>query len=135
MNKKGFTLLELLAVIVILAIIAVITVPKIAGMIETSKQGGAMDSFYGALRSAELGYTKQLQSKKDLKGETCDISTHVGNKVTCTNGTVASFSGKVPSSGVISLDDSGSATGANLMINGYKCSGTVNTQNPCIKAN
>ena len=57
MKKKGFTLIELLAVIVILAIIAVITVPKIADMITSSRQGGAEGSFYGTLKAAELGYT------------------------------------------------------------------------------
>jgi type IV pilus assembly protein PilA len=37
-NKKGFTLVELLAVIVILAIILAIAVPSISGMINNSKK-------------------------------------------------------------------------------------------------
>jgi type IV pilus assembly protein PilA len=37
-NKKGFTLVELLAVIVILAIILAIAVPSISGMITNSKK-------------------------------------------------------------------------------------------------
>jgi prepilin-type N-terminal cleavage/methylation domain-containing protein len=37
-NKKGFTLVELLAVIVILAIILAIAVPGISSMIESSKE-------------------------------------------------------------------------------------------------
>ena len=39
MKKKGFTLVELLAVIVILAIILVIAVPKIMDTIENAKLG------------------------------------------------------------------------------------------------
>ena len=37
MNKKGFTLVELLAVITILAVIALITTPIIFGVIEDSR--------------------------------------------------------------------------------------------------
>ena len=36
-NKKGFTLVELLAVIVILAVILVIAIPRILDVIDSSK--------------------------------------------------------------------------------------------------
>lgn len=39
MKNRGFTLLELLAVIVILAIIALIATPLILNVIEKSKEG------------------------------------------------------------------------------------------------
>ena len=38
MNKKGFTLVELLAVIVILAIILAIAVPRITGILNSAKR-------------------------------------------------------------------------------------------------
>jgi len=38
MNKKGFTLTELLTVIVILAIIALIAIPIVLGVIESSRE-------------------------------------------------------------------------------------------------
>ena len=37
-TKKGFTLLELLAVIVILSILVVLAVPKVTDILRTSKQ-------------------------------------------------------------------------------------------------
>jgi type IV pilus assembly protein PilA len=43
-NKKGFTLVELLAVIVILAIILAIAVPSISGMISNAKKSAFEDS-------------------------------------------------------------------------------------------
>ena len=133
MKKKGFTLIELLAVIVILAIIAVITVPKIADMISSSRMGGAEDSFYGTLKAAELGYTKALQSKADLKGDTCDLSKASGDKITCTNGTILSFTGKVPEKGTLIIDSTGSTIAKEITLNGYKCYGDLSTKNPCVK--
>ena len=38
-KKKGFTLVELLAVIVILAVILIIAMPKISDVIKNSKSG------------------------------------------------------------------------------------------------
>ena len=38
MNEKGFTLVELLAVIIILGVLAIITVPMIMGNVEESKK-------------------------------------------------------------------------------------------------
>ena len=132
-NKKGFTLIELLAVIVILAIIAVITVPKIAYMITSSRQGGAEDSFYGTLKAAELGYTKALQSNTELKNDECDLSKSSGNSVTCTHGTKITFTGKLPEAGKIVIADDGTVATTGLTLNGYKCSGTLSTNNPCKK--
>lgn len=53
MKKKGFTLVELLAVIVILAIIAVIATPIILGVIEKSKKGAAKNSAQGYIEAVE----------------------------------------------------------------------------------
>ena len=133
--RKGFTLIELLAVIVILAIIAVITVLKIADMISSSRMGGAEDSFYGTLKAAELGYTKALQSKTDLKGDTCDLSKASGDKVTCTNGTVISFTGKVPEKGNLIISAGGTVSAKDITLNGYKCYGDLNSKSPCVKEN
>jgi len=55
MNKKGFTLVELLAVIVILAIIALIATPVILNVIEKSKKGAAKNS--------ALGYTEAVEKQ------------------------------------------------------------------------
>ena len=52
MRNKGFTLVELLAVIVILGLIAVITVPKINEQIESSK--------IKAVKSSALSYKKTI---------------------------------------------------------------------------
>ena len=53
MKKKGFTLVELLAVIVILAVIALIATPTILGVIEKSRKGAANSSALGYIDALE----------------------------------------------------------------------------------
>ena len=67
MKKKGFTLVELLAVIVILAIIALIATPMILNVIENAKKG--------ASKSSALGYIDAIEKsilEEELKGNIID---------------------------------------------------------------
>ena len=57
--KMGFTLVELLAVIVILAIILVIAVPQILNTIESSRLSSIKDSAILIASSAEQDYMAQ----------------------------------------------------------------------------
>lgn len=52
-KKSAFTLIELLAIIILLSIIAVITVPIILNAINNSRKKSAMDSAYGYVRAIE----------------------------------------------------------------------------------
>lgn len=54
MKQKGFTLLELLAVIVILSVVALITVPLIMNNIEEAKKGDYEESVRGAIATASM---------------------------------------------------------------------------------
>ena len=44
MNKKGFTLIEIIAVIIILGILAFIAIPQVMNAIENSEKNGAIVS-------------------------------------------------------------------------------------------
>lgn len=61
MRKKGFTLVELLAVIVILAIVALISTPIILGVIETSRKRAFEDSGYGIVEAIKNYYIEDMQ--------------------------------------------------------------------------
>jgi len=58
-KKKGFTLVELLAIIIILGIIAVIAVPKIKHITETAKKEAFINSAYGIIKAGNLYYSRQ----------------------------------------------------------------------------
>lgn len=51
MNKKGFTLIEILAIVVLLCIIATITTSSIANLIQNAKKEAFKDSVYAAINS------------------------------------------------------------------------------------
>lgn len=59
-NKKGFTIIELLAVIAIIAILAVVTVPTVLDVITKSRKGTAQNSAYGLLNAAKNYYASEM---------------------------------------------------------------------------
>ena len=66
-KKKGFTLVELLAVIVILAIIALIATPIVLNVINDAKKEAAKDSFYGYMDAIEKAIiTNDVDEEEDF---------------------------------------------------------------------
>ena len=55
-NKKGLTLIELLAVIVVLAILALITIPVISNVIDNVRIKSLQNSAYGLIEASNLYY-------------------------------------------------------------------------------
>jgi type IV pilus assembly protein PilA len=54
MNKKGFTLVELLAVIVILAVILVIAIPNVLSIIDKSRKDSTVSTAKMMVKAAQL---------------------------------------------------------------------------------
>ena len=61
--KKGFTLIEILAVIIVLGVIALITYPTINGVIENSKEKALSETKDGLLKIANLYSTENMLDK------------------------------------------------------------------------
>ena len=64
--KKGFTLVELLAVIAIIAIIATITTPLILNVISTSKEKSFKDSAYSLVFAATNYQAEAQKNNSDV---------------------------------------------------------------------
>ena len=60
LNKKGFTLVELLAVIVILALIMVLTVPTILDQMNSARQSSFLLYAEEMLKNAQTRYQSDL---------------------------------------------------------------------------
>ena len=119
-KKKGFTLVELLAVIVILAVILVIAVPQIMSVIESARKGSIESTAKLIAEGAEREYTNRKILGKDTNIECSDVSSMNSNDYgTC----------------VITFDNAGKAkvsiTGKGKF-EGYTCNGN-STNMECVK--
>lgn len=103
MNKRGFSLVELLAVIVILGVLAVITAPIITGVIEDSRISGFKSSLTGMKKAIETDYSehkfdttrKYRYSNKKLMEITTNTEIEVSGHINGTGKGAISASGTV----------------------------------------
>ena len=124
LNKKGVTLVELLAVVVILGIIAAIAVPTIGGLIERQRQNAAEATYDTIVAAAELYAenentftleTLELEDFIDLKDNTFGYM----NGATLVTLDKDAIWVKVVGSDVTFYSDAGATTAIDLYINGY----------------
>lgn len=86
LNKKGFTLVELLAVIVVLAIIMVLTVPSVLSSMNSARQSSFLLYAGKMLEAAQGKY--QSESLLTTPGECYDLTYLSGNGSTQYSGYV-----------------------------------------------
>ena len=65
MNKKGFTLVELLAVVVVLAVVSIIAIPITINIIENARKGALEDSARGLMDAANNYYATHSKDMDD----------------------------------------------------------------------
>ena len=106
MKEKGFTLVELLAVIVILAVIALIATPMILGVIEKANKSAAIQSANGIMDAAEKYMIESMV-----------LGTNA-SRFDFPNDTKLSYKGKKPESGTLLVDDNGNMS-ITIKVNGY----------------
>ena len=104
MNRKGFTLVELLAVIAIIAIIALITTPIVLNVIQTSKEHAFKDTAHGLVVAAGT-----YQAEKQALNE--DTTLFINYKTSSDEEKgVLKTKGVLPDAGELSIDDNGKVT-------------------------
>ena len=105
-NKKGFTLVELLAVIIILGLISVIIVPRIFNIINDSEKKSyevSVNNLVNALNEIALDKKANL-----IQFDGCSYNFET-NLNTCSD---LRYSGELPTSGSISVDRDGNVNGS-----------------------
>ena len=109
-KNKGFTLVELLAVIVILALIALIATPIILNVINDAKKQAAKDSAYGYMDVVEKYIVSSELEDKSIKERTYSVEE--------LNNMGVSVKGSTPDNGNIEIKE-GAVKNYNLGIDGY----------------
>ena len=112
-KNKGFTLVELLAVIVILALIALIATPIILNVINDAKKQAAKDSAYGYMDAVEKYIVSSELEDKSIKDRTYSVEE--------LNNMGVSVKGSTPDNGNIEIKE-GAVKNYNLGIDGYAVS-------------
>lgn len=108
--KKGFTLLELLAVIVVLAIIALIVTPFITKAIDNARAGSALNSAYGLANSAANHYGTELIKNNGTFEEVTYTFSEGNIAKDNINSRDITFKGQRPISGKINISNKGIST-------------------------
>ena len=109
-KNKGFTLVELLAVIVILALIALIATPIILNVINDAKKQAAKDSAYGYMDAVEKYIVSSELEDKSIKDGTYRVEE--------LNSMGVSVKGSTPDNGNIEIKNS-SVKSYDIGIDGY----------------
>ena len=146
-NANGFTLVELLAVIVILAIVALVTTPAILNVINNSRLEGAKDKAWGTIDAVRLAYTQaQTAGYEDgdtggagvafKTGSTTDLEVTFGSTTPNFGGKKAvTYSGDKPTAGKVTINVStGLITADGLKFEGngtYTCKTNASGTNMC----
>ena len=74
LNYKGFTLVELLAVIAIMGMLAVIMVPTISGVIEENKKNNS-ENLKNSIKSSARAYISDNRYEIKLDNNSCNNNT------------------------------------------------------------
>ena len=126
MSKRGFTLVELLAVIVILALIALITIPMVLGTVDKSENSADKRSAENYRRAVKNAIAKESLNGNRFFPTTCNViesGTDKGNlNCTLSNGDTSTLKikieGTAPTSGTIRFED-GEPVETTLYYKGY----------------
>lgn len=104
MNKKAFTLIELLAVIILIGVIAVITLPKISDSLENSRKNAVQTSTYGYEKAVEEFTLSQEMNKNKIKLDGVYNIDEYGNIYNEEEYYELGFDGKKPKNGILTYD-------------------------------
>lgn len=107
MNSKNnaFTLIELLAVIVIMGVIMTIAIPAVNSLIEKSKVGAMKTSASGILEAAKLYASNEMKNNEQKV-----VFTIKDGNQTSTNGDTLKYDGKIENGTIIAYSDGKLAT-------------------------
>ena len=122
-NKKAFTLIELLAVIVVLAIIALIATPIVMKTIKNAKKGAAERSADSYIKQVEVAVATSKLDEKDVQDGTYEIVDGNLKGEGLPNGELKiEMSGNKPNGGSVTITNGQVTSTSEMEIGDYKVS-------------
>ena len=112
--KRGFTLLEVLAVIVILGVLSALLAPKIIDFVDSTEEKTSLDS----ARQYVKAVNKYLVENNFDKAGVYNVATSNEDMEPFNN--LIEISGKLPTGNTITIDDQYSVTEATLVFGHYQ---------------
>ena len=119
MKRNAFTLIELLAVIIIIGVIAVIIIPKINDALESSKKGAAQTSALNYVKAVDTYYMNKKMNKEKISLDGTYVINDNGELYNATNTYKIEYTGGVLKNGKLTYNKDEFISGC-LTINGYK---------------
>lgn len=110
MKNKGFTVMELLAVIVVIAILSIVAIPELMKAITSSKSSSAEVSVEGYVKALEDELVAQQFKSALLKDGSYDID---DSKISDVD-----FKGTLPEEGWVTIED-GEVIEGEFLLNGF----------------
>lgn len=104
-NNKAFTLIELLAVVIVIGLLVVLIAPKVKSTIEDSTKSSAELSAQALLRNATNYYLEKRAQNNNFEECTYDFTNNIN---TCNN---FEFTGEAPTSGTLTINIKGEISG------------------------
>jgi len=115
--KKGFTLIEVLGVILLLGILLLMATPVALDTIGKSEKKAAVVAMTNIKSAAQDYYYN-----KTAESLFFDETTFICDNNSCSNGIEQlSLDGNIPESGLITIDSKGNITMESMVIDGYSC--------------
>ena len=85
-NEKGFTLIEIIAVIIILGILAAVAIPKFFSMQDQAKQAAIDGALSEAAARFNQAYSQYILTNKTAPAQVSDLYTLLGGATAGTTG-------------------------------------------------
>lgn len=98
MKRNGFTIIEMLASLIVISILLFIAVPTVIQMVEEARRGAFTNSVYGIMKAVELDSSKTSQGRNAYA---------LADGILTFSGETINYKGEIIADGILEINDKG----------------------------